>query len=86
MAGSGWLRDSGNRLHCQDGLKLLRADQRAPQRAPFFVLPELNPGTGLADYAPLLHWAPVACWSVAGAGLLVIAASRLHGGDGAQAV
>ena len=27
MAGSGWLRDSGNRLHCQDGLKLLRADQ-----------------------------------------------------------
>jgi len=40
----------------------------------------------LPDYAPLLHWAPVACWSVAGAGLLVIAASRLHGGDGAQAV
>lgn len=30
----------------------------------------------LPDYAPLLHWAPVACWSVAGAGLLVIAASR----------
>jgi MFS family permease len=28
------------------------------------------------EYAPLLHWAPVACWSVAGAGLLVIAASR----------
>ena len=40
----------------------------------------------LPDYAPLLHWAPVACWSVAGAGLLVIAASRLHGGGGAQAV
>ena len=40
----------------------------------------------LPDYAPLLHWAPVACWSVAGAGLLVIAASRLHGGDGPQAV
>jgi len=40
----------------------------------------------LPDYAPLLHWAPVACWSVAGAGLLVIAASRLQGGDGAQAV
>ena len=40
----------------------------------------------LPDYAPLLHWAPVACWSVAGAGLLVIAASRLHGADGSQAV
>jgi hypothetical protein len=33
----------------------------------------------LPEYAPLLHWAPVACWSVAGAGLLVIAASRLQG-------
>jgi hypothetical protein len=32
----------------------------------------------LPDYAPLLHWAPVACWSVAGCGLLVIAASRMH--------
>jgi hypothetical protein len=31
----------------------------------------------MPDYAPLLHWAPVACWSVAGAGLLVIAASRV---------
>jgi hypothetical protein len=30
----------------------------------------------LPEYAPLLHWAPVACWSVAGAGLLAIAASR----------
>ena len=30
----------------------------------------------LPEYAPMLHWAPVACWSVAGAGLLVIAASR----------
>jgi hypothetical protein len=30
----------------------------------------------LPEYADLLHWAPVACWSVAGAGLLVIAASR----------
>ncbi|MFB9265188.1 MFS transporter [Bradyrhizobium erythrophlei] len=34
----------------------------------------------MPDYAPLLHWAPVACWSVAGAGLLVIAASRLQRG------
>lgn len=34
----------------------------------------------IPDYAPLLHWAPVACWSVAGAGLLVIAAARLQGG------
>jgi MFS family permease len=33
----------------------------------------------LPDYAPLLHWAPVACWSVAGAGLLVIAAARVQG-------
>jgi hypothetical protein len=30
----------------------------------------------LPDYAPLLQWAPVACWAVAGAGLLAIAASR----------
>jgi MFS family permease len=30
----------------------------------------------MPEYAPLLQWAPVACWSVAGAGLLVIAASR----------
>lgn len=32
----------------------------------------------LPEYAPLLHWAPVACWSVAGAGLLVIAANRVQ--------
>ncbi len=32
----------------------------------------------LPEYAPLLQWAPVACWSVAGAGLLVIAASRVQ--------
>jgi MFS family permease len=32
----------------------------------------------LPDYAPLLHWAPVACWSVAGAGLLVLAAGRVR--------
>ena len=31
----------------------------------------------LPDYAPLLHWTPVACWSVAGAGLLALAATRL---------
>lgn len=30
----------------------------------------------LPEYAPLLQWAPVACWAVAGAGLLVIAAAR----------
>jgi MFS family permease len=29
----------------------------------------------LPEYAPLLHWAPVACWSIAGASLLVMAAS-----------
>jgi hypothetical protein len=34
----------------------------------------------LPDYAPLLHWAPVACWSVAGAGLLVLAAGRMRQG------
>jgi len=33
----------------------------------------------LPDYAPLVHWAPVACWLVAGTGLLVIAAARMHG-------
>jgi Major Facilitator Superfamily len=35
----------------------------------------------LPDYAPLLHWAPVACWSVAGCGLLVVVASRAQRGD-----
>jgi len=34
----------------------------------------------LPDYAPLLHWAPVACWAVAGAGLLVLAAGRMRRG------
>jgi hypothetical protein len=34
----------------------------------------------MPEYAPLLHWTPVACWSVAGAGLLVIAAARLQAG------
>ena len=32
----------------------------------------------LPEYAPLLHWAPVACWAVAGAGLLVLAAARMR--------
>jgi MFS family permease len=32
----------------------------------------------LPDYAALLHWAPVACWAVAGAGLLALAAVRLQ--------
>jgi hypothetical protein len=32
----------------------------------------------MPEYASLLQWAPVACWAVAGAGLLVIAASRLQ--------
>jgi len=32
----------------------------------------------MPDYAPLLQWTTVACWAVAGAGLLVIAASRLR--------
>jgi MFS family permease len=36
----------------------------------------------LPDYAPLLHWAPIACWSVAGAGLLVIVAARLQSARG----
>ncbi|MBR0956115.1 MFS transporter [Bradyrhizobium japonicum] len=39
----------------------------------------------MPEYAPLLHWAPVACWSVAGAGLLVIAAARLQGASGLKA-
>jgi MFS family permease len=34
----------------------------------------------LPEYAPLLHWAPVACWAVAGAGLLAIAALRAQQG------
>jgi len=36
----------------------------------------------LPEYAPLLHWAPEACWSVAGTGLLVIAAARARGAPG----
>jgi MFS family permease len=32
----------------------------------------------LPEYVPLLQWAPVACWLVAGVGLLVIAASRMQ--------
>ncbi|MCA1359474.1 MFS transporter [Bradyrhizobium sp. IC3069] len=39
----------------------------------------------MPEYAPLLHWAPVACWSVAGTGLLVIAAARLQGASGLKA-
>ncbi|WP_025034967.1 MFS transporter [Bradyrhizobium sp. DOA9] len=39
----------------------------------------------MPEYAPLLHWAPVACWSVAGAGLLVIAAARLQGASSLKA-
>ncbi|MBH5367379.1 MFS transporter [Bradyrhizobium glycinis] len=39
----------------------------------------------MPEYAPLLHWAPVACWSVAGAGLLAIAAARLQGASGLKA-
>jgi MFS family permease len=39
----------------------------------------------LPEYAPLLQWAPVACWSVAGAGLLVIAAARAQRKLAAQA-
>ena len=39
----------------------------------------------MPEYAPLLHWTPVACWSVAGAGLLVIAAARLQGRSGLKA-
>ncbi len=34
----------------------------------------------LPEYAPLLQWAPVACWAVAGTGLLVIAALRVQQG------
>ncbi|MEO8317966.1 MAG: MFS transporter [Bradyrhizobium sp.] len=40
----------------------------------------------LPEYAPLLQWAPVACWSAAGAGLLVIAASRAQRGLAARQV
>jgi hypothetical protein len=31
----------------------------------------------LPEYTPLLQWVPIACWSVAGCGLLVIAAARV---------
>ena len=40
----------------------------------------------LPEYAPLLEWAPVACWAVAGAGLLLIAASRVQAGALARGV
>jgi hypothetical protein len=39
----------------------------------------------LPDYAPLLQWAPVACWSVAGAGLLVMTAARLQNSPAVRA-
>jgi MFS family permease len=32
----------------------------------------------IPEYAPLLHWAPVACWCVAGTGLLAFAASQVQ--------
>jgi hypothetical protein len=32
----------------------------------------------MPEYAPLLQWAPIACWAVAGTGLVVLAASRLQ--------
>jgi hypothetical protein len=34
----------------------------------------------MPEYAPMLRWAPAACWLVAGCGLLVIAASRAQQG------
>jgi MFS family permease len=40
----------------------------------------------LPEYASLLQWAPVACWAVAGAGLLAIAASRAQQGMMARRV
>jgi len=40
----------------------------------------------LPEYAPLLQWAPVACWAVTGAGLLAIAASRSQAGITARRV
>jgi hypothetical protein len=40
----------------------------------------------LPEYAPLLQWAPVACWAVAGAGLLAIAAMRIQAGVEARRV
>ena len=40
----------------------------------------------LPEYQPLLQWAPVACWAVAGAGLLAIAAARLQRSFAARGV
>jgi MFS family permease len=37
----------------------------------------------LPEYAPLLHWAPAACWAVAGAGLLALAAGKMRGREAA---
>ena len=38
----------------------------------------------LPEYQPLLHWAPVACWAVAGAGLLAIVAARAQRSFGSK--
>ncbi|SDS62283.1 MFS transporter [Bradyrhizobium canariense] len=40
----------------------------------------------LPEYVPLLHWTPVACWSVAGAGLLVLAAFRAQRSAGVRRI
>src|SRR4051794_5797608 len=40
----------------------------------------------LPEYAPLLHWAPVACWSVAAGGLLGRAAAKLGGREAGAAI
>ena len=59
------------------GVMLRNQDARLLALATFARMAAVAGGLQkLPEYAPLLHWAPVACWSVAGAGLLVIAASR----------
>src|SRR5882724_5411103 len=62
---------------CAWGCMLMSAISAALAIATFARMAAVAGGLQkLPEYAPLLHWAPVACWSVAGAGLLVIAASR----------
>jgi hypothetical protein len=68
-------RRRGLRLHAVTGLMF-----SAPALATTFARTAAAAGglQKLPEYAPLLHWAPIACWSVAGCGLLVNAAARVQ--------
>src|ERR1700750_3014923 len=81
IAGAAW----GCMLMSAISAALALGDSGAEGKVLGLVVSALALGAGVAgglqkipEYAPLLHWAPVACWSVAGAGLLVLAAFRVQ--------